>query len=123
EGPHAPPRRGSLPPEGVEPALGRPGSSLVGPHAPPLSRSQPSNDVYSLHQAVTVRLTTRSSPSTMSANSSSSRSLTCLIFRASRGVAAGLSTTKSASQPGCRLPITPPSPSAWAAPAVCCHQR
>jgi hypothetical protein len=44
-------------------------------------------------------------------------------FRASSGVAAGLSTMKSASQPGCRLPMVPARPSACAAPAVCCHHR
>ncbi|MBA4264928.1 MAG: hypothetical protein C0453_07600 [Comamonadaceae bacterium] len=38
--PHAPPLRRSLPPEGAEPALGRPGGWLVvPPHAPPLRRS------------------------------------------------------------------------------------
>jgi nitrite reductase (NADH) small subunit len=31
--PHAPPLRGSLPPEGVGPALGRPGGSPADPHA------------------------------------------------------------------------------------------
>ncbi len=34
--PHAPPLRGSLPPGGAEPALGRPGGGPVGLHAPPL---------------------------------------------------------------------------------------
>ncbi len=33
--PHAPPLRGSLPPEGAQPALGRPGGGLEDPHAPP----------------------------------------------------------------------------------------
>jgi nitrite reductase (NADH) small subunit len=33
---HAPPLRGSLPPEGVGPALGRPGGSPADPHAAPL---------------------------------------------------------------------------------------
>ncbi len=34
KGPHAPPLRGSLPPEGAGPALGRPGGGAVDPHAP-----------------------------------------------------------------------------------------
>ncbi|WP_372661993.1 molybdopterin molybdotransferase MoeA, partial [Hydrogenophaga sp.] len=38
--PHAPPLRGSLPPEGAEPALGRPGDGLD-PHAPPPHGSLP----------------------------------------------------------------------------------
>ncbi len=36
--PHAPPLRGSLPPEGAEPALGRPGGSLGDRHAPQTPR-------------------------------------------------------------------------------------
>ncbi|GLS16565.1 hypothetical protein GCM10007935_40070 [Hydrogenophaga electricum] len=34
-GPHAPPLRGSLPPEGADPTLGRPGDGVGGPHASP----------------------------------------------------------------------------------------
>ena len=45
------------------------------------------------------------------------------VRRASKGVAWGLITTKSASQPGSRLPTWPLKSSALAAPAVCCHQR
>nr|WP_297754200.1 excinuclease ABC subunit UvrA [Hydrogenophaga sp.] len=40
-GPHAPPLRGSLPPEGADPVLGRPGGGVGGPHAPPLRGSLP----------------------------------------------------------------------------------
>ncbi|MEX1168134.1 MAG: L-glutamate gamma-semialdehyde dehydrogenase [Hydrogenophaga sp.] len=43
--PHAPPLRGSLPPEGAGPALGRPGSGPVDPHAPPLRGSLPPEGV------------------------------------------------------------------------------
>ena len=39
-GPHAPPLRGSLPPEGAGPALGRPGGWPFGSHAPPLRGSR-----------------------------------------------------------------------------------
>ncbi len=39
--PHAPPLRGSLPPERAEPALGRPGGRLGDPHAPPLRTTLP----------------------------------------------------------------------------------
>ncbi|OAD41468.1 hypothetical protein LPB72_12505 [Hydrogenophaga crassostreae] len=39
--PHAPPLRGSLPPEGAVPALGRPGGRPGDPHAPPLRGSLP----------------------------------------------------------------------------------
>jgi lipoprotein-releasing system ATP-binding protein len=39
--PHTPPLRGSLPPEGAGPALGRPGGSPGDPHAPPLRGSLP----------------------------------------------------------------------------------
>ena len=45
------------------------------------------------------------------------------LFCASNGVALGLSTTKSASQPGSRLPTWPFRSNAAAAPAVCCHHR
>ena len=39
--PHAPPLRGSLPPKGAGPALGRPSGSPDDPHAPPLRGSLP----------------------------------------------------------------------------------
>jgi L-threonate 2-dehydrogenase len=40
-GPHAPPLRGSLPPEGADPAGGGPAPDRSGPHAPPLRGSLP----------------------------------------------------------------------------------
>ena len=55
--------------------------------------------------------------------SNSSRLRAWAVLRAIKGVACGLMTTKSASQPGCRLPTTPAKPKACAAPAVCCHHR